>query len=142
MGAKFFESTLPALVDSINNTASKLEKLISLMQFDEAGALRVNTMPPTVFVVRYSHKHGNDVWAKRTKDKALASIADCMLFWVDRELDHAPDAKKEVRGAIEKGDIARAMQLWESNTNEYFEITETLLDQLTENEEAAASKHR
>jgi hypothetical protein len=133
MGRIYYEVTLPQLVESVNVLAEKMGKLSNLLKFETDGSLKVNTTPPAVFVVRYSHKHGVDVWVKRSRERALASAAEVVLHWIDNEIDD-PQKKKEIRDAIDGNKIERALQLWGEYTNEYIEIDEATVDRPTEDE--------
>jgi len=141
MGAKFFEATLPKLVSTISRLADRIDKLTGLL---EEECAKGEGTPVSVFVVRYSHKHGNDVWARSTKDDAMSSIGNCMRYFADDELGHKDEIRLAVREAIEHKNVARAMSLWEANTDEYFEITETILDGRDTDaaEDAEAARHR
>lgn len=135
MGRIYYEATLPQLIESVNGLAEKMNKLADLLKFEQDGSLKVNVTPPAVFVVRYSHKHGVDVWVKRSRERALASAAETILHWIDNEIED-PVKKKEIRDALDGNKVERAIQLWGEHTNEYIEIDEATVDRPTEDEVA------
>ena len=132
MGRIFYEAQLPALIDAINNLAGKMGKLSDQLQFETNGALKINTTPPTVFVVSYRHRHGTDVWVRRTKERAMGSVADVIEYWLDEVDDH--DKKKKIRELLDGNNVEAAIAIWEEATNEGFEVTEGTIDEPTETE--------
>lgn len=133
MGRIFYEVQVPALIDAISNLAEKMGKLSDQLQFETNGALKVNTTPPTVFVVRYSHRHGVDVWVKRSRERALSSAVDTIEHWLDDEIEE-PTKKKEIRDAIAGNNHEEAIRLWGEYTNEWIDINEGTIDEPTEAE--------
>jgi hypothetical protein len=134
-GRIYYEAILPDLIESINGLTNKMGKLADLLKFEQDGSLKVNATPPVVFVVRYNHKHGVDVWVKRSLERAHASAAETILHWIDNDIEDPAD-KKKIRDAIDGNKIETAIRLWEGYTNERIEIDEATVDNPTEDEVA------
>jgi hypothetical protein len=134
-GRIYYEATLPDLIKSINGLTDKMGKLADLLKFEQDGSLKVNATPPVVFVVRYNHKHGVDVWVKRSLERAHASAAETILHWIDSDIED-PANKKKIRDAIDGNKIETAIRLWKEYTNELIEIDEATVDNPTEEEVA------
>ena len=80
-----------------------------------------------VWILSYSHRHGTDVSVYRTEKKAVAGVLEIMERWFEDLEDRyfiSSAMQQKIRRAMKKGDYGKAMDLWNSHTDESFEITE------------------
>ena len=61
-----------------------------------------------VFVLEYSHKHGNDVMVFETEEDAFIGACDIILEWTNSEEEGYPAILRQ----IQEGNFKRAVSLW------------------------------
>ena len=113
MGARFFEATMPSLVRGLERLNKNLEKLVEKQEEKKVE----------VWLVRWDHRHGTDIWAEATEEEAWSSV----IHEVRGSLSELCDETKEtlVERLLDAGtqkDMKEGLRLYCEAAEEEFEV--------------------
>ncbi len=76
-----------------------------------------------VYLVRYWHKHGDDLSAYATETAAWEAAGGIVAEWYEQELDFYHGSKAEISDAVARGEWHTAVQLYnEAQDRESVEV--------------------
>lgn len=117
MGKKFFDADVPAFLSELK----KLNQNLAALAPREV----------TVWVVEYTHRHGNDIWVKASEKEAWESVAAEIRDNLSEVQDEATQSK--VMKLIADGDVRSAARMFSNALSEEFSVfdREVVLERVT-----------
>lgn len=76
-----------------------------------------------IWIVRYEHRHGTDVWCTETKEEAEHSCVTVVLDYVGGEVDE-PEKIDQILALIREEKFWDAVKVYSAATGESFTLTE------------------